>query len=52
MIKLIKYLKENPHLIPLLEAKKISLVGVSKLEQQAILESMNKPMEFTKFGWR
>lgn len=52
MMKLIKYLKKNPQLIPLLETNKISLVGVSKLEQQAILDSLNKPMTFTKFGWR
>ena len=52
MMKLIKYLKENPQLIPLLEANKISLVGVSNIEQQAILEAMNKPMKFTKLGWR
>lgn len=52
MNKLIKYLKENPQLITLVQSNKLSLVGVSKLEQQAILEALNEPMTFTKFGWR
>ncbi|WP_107943690.1 competence pheromone ComX [Metasolibacillus sp. FSL H7-0170] len=50
--KLIKYVKENSQLIPLLEDNKLSLLGVSKWEQQAIVEAMNEPMKALFSKWR
>ncbi|WP_326586623.1 competence pheromone ComX [Bacillus ndiopicus] len=50
--KLIKYLKENPQLVQLLQEDKLSLVGVSKWEQQAITEAMKGPMKVFSYSWR
>lgn len=52
MRKLIQYLIENPNLIMLLKEKKISLVGVSALEQQAIIDAFHEPMHFRGVMWR
>ncbi|MCT6926071.1 competence pheromone ComX [Metasolibacillus sp.] len=50
--KLIKHLAENPQLVSLLQDNKLSLVGVSKWEQQAIVEAMNEPMKARVAFWR
>jgi competence protein ComX len=39
MINVIQYLEENPALVPLLKEQKVALIGVSAIEQQAILDS-------------
>lgn len=52
MSKFIQYLMENPNLVVLLKEKKISLVGVSAVEQQAIIEAFNQPIHFKGLGWR
>jgi len=41
MINVIQYLEQNPSLIALLKEKKASLVGVTELEQKAILDSFD-----------
>lgn len=41
MIKIVQLLEQNPSLVELLIERKISLLGVTDLEQQAILESFN-----------
>ena len=52
MRELIQYLIENPNLIVLLKEKKISLIGVSEVEQQAIIEAFNEPIYIGGNGWR
>jgi len=52
MRKLIQYLVANPNLIRLLKEKKISLVGVTAREQQAIMEAFNEPIYKIGVGWR
>lgn len=52
MKKLIQYLLENPQMLTLLKDKKISLVGVSAIEQQAILDVFNQPLKVKTMGWR
>jgi len=42
MINMIQYLVKNPSLVSLLKEKKASLVGVTELEQKAILESFDE----------
>lgn len=41
MIKIVQLLEENPSLVELLRERKISLLGVTDLEQQAVLEAFN-----------
>lgn len=41
MIKIIQYLEQNPSVVALIKEQKASLVGVTAIEQQAILESFN-----------
>ncbi|MEQ6357986.1 competence pheromone ComX [Lysinibacillus sp. M3] len=41
MINVIQYLEQNPSLITLLKEKKASLLGVTEIEQKAILESFD-----------
>lgn len=50
--KLIKHLAENPQLVSLLQDNKLSLVGVSKWEQQSIVEAMHEPMKTFSVKWR
>ncbi len=52
MRKLIQYLLENPSLIVSLKENKLSVVGVTTREQQAILEAFNEPIYFRGLGWR
>lgn len=42
MINMIQYLEKNPSLVSLLKEKKASLVGVTELEQKAILNSFDE----------
>lgn len=42
MINVIQYLQENPALVPLLKEQKVALIGVSAIEQQAILDSFQE----------
>ncbi len=42
MINMIQYLEKNPSLLPLLKENKASLIGVTELEQQAIIASFDQ----------
>ena len=42
MINMIQYLEKNPSLVSLLKEKKASLVGVTELEQRAIVDSFDE----------
>lgn len=42
MINVIQYLEKNPSLLTLLKEKKASLVGVTELEQKAIITSFDE----------
>ncbi|AVK83465.1 competence protein ComX [Lysinibacillus sp. B2A1] len=42
MINMIQYLEKNPSLLTLLKENKASLVGVTELEQKAILDSFEE----------
>ncbi|MFJ7368217.1 competence pheromone ComX [Lysinibacillus sp. NPDC098008] len=44
MINMIQYLEQNPSLVTLLKEKKASLIGISELEQKAILDSFNEEL--------
>lgn len=52
MSKMIQYLMENPNILKLLKERKLSLIGVSAVEQQAIIESFNEPIYIKNNGWR
>jgi len=41
MINMIQYLEKNPSLLTLLKENKASLVGVTELEQKAIITSFD-----------
>ena len=44
MIKIIHLLGEDPSLLNLLKEKKLSLIGVTELEQQSILEAFDEEL--------
>ena len=44
MIKAIQYLEQNPSLVTLLKEQKASLIGVSAIEQQAVLEAFEEEL--------
>ncbi|MBG9456332.1 competence protein ComX [Lysinibacillus sphaericus] len=44
MINMIQYLEQNPSMVTLLKEKKASLVGVTELEQNAILDSFDEEL--------
>ena len=44
MINVIQYLEQNPALLPLLKEQKVALIGVSAIEQQAILDSFEEDL--------
>jgi len=44
MINMIQYLEQNPTLLTLLKEKKASLIGVTELEQKAILDSFEEKL--------
>jgi len=41
---MIQYLEQNPSMVTLLKEKKASLVGVTELEQNAILDSFDEEL--------
>ncbi|MCM0624988.1 competence pheromone ComX [Lysinibacillus sp. OL1_EC] len=51
MINVIQYLEQNPSLVTLLKEQKASLVGVSSVEQSAILEAFNGEMNTESDIW-
>ncbi len=42
MMNVIQYLEKNPSLVELLMEQKASLIGISAIEQKAILESFEE----------
>ncbi|MGE7093144.1 competence pheromone ComX [Lysinibacillus sp. NPDC048646] len=51
MINMIQFLEQNPSMVTLLKEKKASLVGVTALEQKAILESFEEDLSFDLRLW-
>ncbi|MGY4797700.1 competence pheromone ComX [Lysinibacillus sp. FSL K6-0057] len=51
MINVIQYLEQNPSLVALLKEQKASLVGVSSVEQKAILEAFSGEMNAESDIW-
>lgn len=51
MINAIQYLEQNPSMVTLLKEKKASLVGVTELEQKAILDSFDEEYGSESLIW-
>ncbi|WP_347722642.1 competence pheromone ComX [Lysinibacillus capsici] len=51
MINMIQYLEQNPTLVTLLKEKKASLIGVTALEQRAILDSFDEDVCLENRVW-
>lgn len=51
MIKVMQFLEKNPSLVALLKEQKASLVGVTALEQKAILESFEEELYLGNGIW-
>lgn len=51
MINMIQYLEQNPSLVTLLKEKKASLIGVTELEQKAILDSFDEDVRLEHGLW-
>lgn len=51
MIKIISFLEENPSLLNLLKENKISLIGVTELEQQSIVEAFEEKICLVNRIW-
>ncbi|EFI67290.1 MULTISPECIES: competence pheromone ComX [Lysinibacillus] len=51
MINMIQYLEQNPTLVTLLKEKKASLIGVTALEQKAILDSFDEELNLENRLW-
>jgi competence protein ComX len=51
MINMVQYLEQNPSLVTLLKEKKASLVGVTELEQKAILDSFDEDVRLEYGLW-
>ncbi|MEQ6853631.1 competence pheromone ComX [Lysinibacillus capsici] len=51
MINMIQYLEQNPTLVTLLKEKKASLIGVTELEQKAILDSFDEDVCLENRVW-
>lgn len=51
MINMVQYLEQNPSLVTLLKEKKASLIGISALEQKAILDSFDEDVRLENGLW-
>lgn len=51
MINAIQFLEQNPSMVTLLKEKKASLVGVTELEQKAILDSFDEEYSSEGLIW-
>ncbi len=51
MINMVQYLEQHPSLVTLLKEKKASLVGVTELEQKAILDSFDEDVRLEYGLW-
>ncbi len=51
MINVIQYLEQNPSLVALLKEQRASLIGISSVEQMAILEAFIDEMNIESEIW-
>ncbi|KPN96100.1 competence pheromone ComX [Lysinibacillus sp. ZYM-1] len=51
MINMVQYLEQNPSLVTLLKEKKASLIGITELEQKAILDSFDEDICLKSTIW-
>lgn len=51
MMNVIQYLEKNPDLVALLKAQKASLIGISSIEQKAILDAFCSEIEWKSEAW-
>lgn len=51
MIKMIQFLQENVTILELLKEKKVSLVGVTAAETQALLEAFGEDINLGKSNY-
>jgi len=51
MINVIQYLEQNPNLVALLKEQRASLIGISSVEQMAILEAFIDEMNIESEIW-
>ncbi|GAB0170784.1 competence pheromone ComX [Lysinibacillus sp. CTST325] len=51
MVNIIQFLEKNPSLVTLLKERKASLVGVTELEQKAILDSFDEEYGSKSLIW-
>ncbi|MFF2796182.1 competence pheromone ComX [Lysinibacillus xylanilyticus] len=51
MMNVIQYLEKNPHIVALLKTQKVSLIGISPLEQKAILDAFSSEIELISEAW-
>ncbi|MFJ3390950.1 MULTISPECIES: competence pheromone ComX [unclassified Lysinibacillus] len=51
MINVIQHLEKNPDLVALLKEQKASLIGVSAMEQRAILDSFEEDVRLENGFW-
>ncbi|MEY9972867.1 competence protein ComX [Lysinibacillus sp. RC46] len=51
MINVIQHLEKNPDLVALLKEQKASLIGVSAMEQRAILDSFDEDVRLESGFW-
>ena len=51
MIKVMQYLEQNPSVVALVKEQKASLVGVTAIEQQALLESFDEELCLENRVW-
>ncbi|MFJ8518417.1 competence pheromone ComX [Lysinibacillus xylanilyticus] len=50
-MNVIQYLEKNPHIVALLKTQKASLIGISSLEQKAILDAFSSEIELISEAW-
>ncbi|KOP81066.1 competence protein ComX [Lysinibacillus sp. FJAT-14745] len=51
MMNVIQYLEKNPDLVALLKTQKASLIGISSLEQKAVLDAFSSEIELKSEAW-
>ncbi|MFF5995676.1 competence pheromone ComX [Lysinibacillus sp. KU-BSD001] len=51
MIKMIQFLQENANIVELLKEKKVSLVGVTETETQAMLEAFKEELKLERSNY-
>ncbi|MGE7913434.1 competence pheromone ComX [Lysinibacillus xylanilyticus] len=51
MMNVIQYLEQNPDLVAPLKTQKASLIGISSVEQKAILDAFSNGIELDSKDW-